>query len=477
MEENCEIPPGHEWVPAVSDGSLPPPLPKPCKAGWWAWPLILFSLVPFDLVLAPFFAEGETEGVPGTAAIVADETADLALLKVQAQVVIASAKLDPTAAEAALDDLANLIQGDRGVAAVALLEGFIQPHSPRAAEWLKEFSKEAPEELAELTGTAVRDGVGEGARETLRSHLGWFAELARGPGLSAPPREDSIRTRSFVVLGVMGILVVLVACSFIAGVVLLILHLRRIQSGEAVNAFVPSRSLNGVLLECFALYLGIMTVSALLAPFFGSAVGVAGYGLAVVIPLLWPRWRGISWREFRIAVGLHRGRGFWREIGAGCVGYLGVLAIASIGIVLTLMLSLATSHFGGGLGGVEESTNRTPSGPEVHPVVGWIYEGDLWVRLACFGLAAGFAPLFEELFFRGALQRYFRGRLQFLASALLTGLIFAALHPQGVFAIPALAGIGVGFSLLREWRDSLIAPMTAHAINNGCLVGMLWWML
>jgi membrane protease YdiL (CAAX protease family) len=110
-------------------------------------------------------------------------------------------------------------------------------------------------------------------------------------------------------------------------------------------------------------------------------------------------------------------------------------------------------------------------------VVGWIYEGDLWVRLACFGLAAGFAPLFEELFFRGALQRYFRGRLQFLASALLTGLIFAALHPQGVFAIPALAGIGVGFSLLREWRDSLIAPMTAHAINNGCLVGMLWWML
>ena len=117
MEENCEIPPGHEWVPAVSDGSLPPPLPKPCKAGWWAWPLILFSLVPFDLVLAPFFAEGETEGVPGTAAMVGDETADLALLKVQAQVVIASAKLDPTAAEAALDDLANLIQGDRGVAA------------------------------------------------------------------------------------------------------------------------------------------------------------------------------------------------------------------------------------------------------------------------------------------------------------------------------------------------------------------------
>ena len=56
-------------------------------------------------------------------------------------------------------------------------------------------------------------------------------------------------------------------------------------------------------------------------------------------------------------------------------------------------------------------------------------------------------------------------------------MIFAALHPQGVFAIPALAGIGIGFSLLREWRDSLIAPMVAHAINNGALVLMLWWVL
>jgi len=334
-----------------------------------------------------------------------------------------------------------------------------------------------PEELAELTGTAVREGVGEEERETLRKHLGWFAELARGPGLSAPSREDSIRTRSFVVLGVMGTLVILVGCSFMAGVVLLILHLRRIQSGESVNAFVPSRSLGGVLLECFALYLGIMTVSALVAAFLGSAVGVAGYGLAVVIPLLWPRWRGISWREFRLAVGLHRGRGFWREIAAGCVGYLGVLAIASIGIALTLMLSLVANVFNGSVGGAEGAMNPAPAGPEVHPVVGWIYEGDLWVRLACFALAAGFAPVFEEIFFRGAMHRYFRGRFRFLASALLTGVIFAALHPQGFFAIPALAGIGVGFSLLREWRDSLIAPMTAHAINNGCLVGMLWWML
>ena len=26
-------------------------------------------------------------------------------------------------------------------------------------------------------------------------------------------------------------------------------------------------------------------------------------------------------------------------------------------------------------------------------------------------------------------------------------------------------------------RDSLIAPMVAHSINNGVLIGMLWWIL
>ena len=127
-------------------------------------------------------------------------------------------------------------------------------------------------------------------------------------------------------------------------------------------------------------------------------------------------------------------------------------------------------------GGGGESGGE-PVGPEAHPVVGWMYHGDFWTKLACLGLAAGFAPLFEEIFFRGALHRYFRGRFRFFASALLTGVIFAALHPQGVFAIPALASIGIGFSLLREWRDSLVAPMVAHAINNGALVLMLWWIL
>ena len=477
MEESNAIPPvdGSADPPRVP--VLPPALPRPRRAAWWAWPLILLSLVPYELVLAPWLSPGDAGDPDASVAMVTDESADLALLKVQSQVVIASAKLDPKAADQALDDLGTLVKGDRAVAALALLECFIQPGSDRAGKRLEKFSDEVPESLATLTRGAVRDGVDEAGRESLRGHLGWFADLARGPGLSAPPEESSIRTRSVLVLAVMGLLLSGVGLAILGGMVLLILHLRRLQERPAANAFVAAPSVGGVFLEVFALYLGIMTGSALAAAWLGSGVGIAGYGLAVILPLLWPRWRGMTWRDFRLASGLHRGRGFWREVGAGFIGYLGVLAIASIGIALTLMLSFLADLVPGSGGVAGEAEGGAPAGPEVHPVVGWIYEGDVWMRLACFALAAGFAPVFEELFFRGALHRHFRGRFRFLPSALLTGVIFAALHPQGFFAIPALAAIGIGFSLLREWRDSLIAPMTAHAINNGCLVAMLWWML
>lgn len=476
MEESHEFPP-EDGAGFPAAAMSPPPLPGPRRAAWWAWPVIALCLVPYDWVLERFDSGGAESGHAEPVPVVVDESADLALLKVQAQIVIASARLDPAAADKAIDDLATLAKGDRALAALALLECFIQPDSGRAAETLRELSDEAPEDLEDLTREAVEAGVGEVGREGLREHLGWFADLARGPGLSSPPLETSIRARSVLVLAMIGLLLTGVGLAILGGMVLLIFHFRRVQDHPGANAFVASPLVGGVFLEVFALYLGIMTGSALAAAWLGGGIGIAGYGLAVIVPLLWPRLRGVSWRDFRLAVGLHRGRGFWREIGAGCVGYLGVLAIASIGIALTLMLSFAADLIQGNGAPAGEGGGGTPAGPEVHPVVGWIYEGGFWVRMACFALAAGFAPVFEELFFRGALQRHFRGRFRFLPSALFTGLIFAALHPQGFFAIPALAGIGIGFSLLREWRDSLIAPMTAHAINNGCLVGMLWWML
>jgi hypothetical protein len=85
-------------------------------------------------------------------------------------------------------------------------------------------------------------------------------------------------------------------------------------------------------------------------------------------------------------------------------------------------------------------------------------------------LASGFAPVVEEIMFRGLLFHHLRTRWAWLPAALLTSGIFAALHPQGVAALPALTTIAMVMAALRAWRGSLIAPIAAHALNNGVVL-------
>jgi membrane protease YdiL (CAAX protease family) len=49
-------------------------------------------------------------------------------------------------------------------------------------------------------------------------------------------------------------------------------------------------------------------------------------------------------------------------------------------------------------------------------------------------------------------------------------LIFAAIHPQGWVAIPALMSLSCGFTLVREWRGTLLPGMVAHGLHNGLLL-------
>jgi membrane protease YdiL (CAAX protease family) len=88
--------------------------------------------------------------------------------------------------------------------------------------------------------------------------------------------------------------------------------------------------------------------------------------------------------------------------------------------------------------------------------------------LACVG-----APIVEETMFRGALLGHLRTRLGWWVSAPVVSLIFAAIHPQGWVAIPTLGAIAMVLAALREVRGSIIASMTAHALNNGVAVTMM----
>jgi membrane protease YdiL (CAAX protease family) len=195
--------------------------------------------------------------------------------------------------------------------------------------------------------------------------------------------------------------------------------------------------------------------------------------LPCLVGVLWPALRGQGFRNTFRALGFHRGRGIFREIGCGLAGYIAILPLVAVGFVLVILLSVIRQGVQNLFAHWRQDATPAPEIPMSHPVLDWIAEGNILTILEVYFLAAVFAPLFEELLFRGAFFRGLRARNRLIASGLLTGFVFAVIHPQGIIAVPALMSLGFGFALLREWRDSVIAPMTGHALHNATLVTLM----
>jgi uncharacterized protein len=75
------------------------------------------------------------------------------------------------------------------------------------------------------------------------------------------------------------------------------------------------------------------------------------------------------------------------------------------------------------------------------------------------------APVAEEVFFRGFLYQAFRNSFGVLPGALLSALIFGAIHLE-FFKLVQLAILGVILALLFEKTRSLWSPIILHAVNN-----------
>lgn len=77
------------------------------------------------------------------------------------------------------------------------------------------------------------------------------------------------------------------------------------------------------------------------------------------------------------------------------------------------------------------------------------------------------APIGEETCFRGMLFGGLRTRLPRLAAALLSGLIFGALHATtGISAVPPLVFFGFVLALLYERTGSIVPGIVLHMLNN-----------
>ena len=77
-----------------------------------------------------------------------------------------------------------------------------------------------------------------------------------------------------------------------------------------------------------------------------------------------------------------------------------------------------------------------------------------------------FAPIFEELAFRGLLFAMLRRRFEFLPAALISTSLFALAHGYSLIGFLSVFWSGFLWAWIYERTGSLIPGMVAHATNN-----------
>lgn len=321
-------------------------------------------------------------------------------------------------------------------------------------------------------------------RDDLHAGLGWFGRLATG----ALRADDQARARRQATATFLAA-IALVCGAILGGIVgagLLLAALFGVMTGRLALRFdgASPRGLHGLHAETFAVWLVLFLalqlqigaggmLPASFPPLLGSLLA---FGLSLGA-LAWPVLRGVPFAQVRRETGLTSGRGVMTEIGWGLAGYLAALPLLAIGVGMTLLLMAVSQFFSAP---VEAGLlSDDPTGP-AHPIVEVVAGGGVWTFLLVLMVGSVAAPVIEETMFRGVLYQHLRTAshraprvVSVLVSALGSALVFAAVHPQGVMAIPVLSSLAIAFALVREARGSLIAPMVMHAVSNGIVLSFM----
>jgi membrane protease YdiL (CAAX protease family) len=90
-------------------------------------------------------------------------------------------------------------------------------------------------------------------------------------------------------------------------------------------------------------------------------------------------------------------------------------------------------------------------------------------------VAGVMAPFAEEMFFRGFLYNAAKRRLGIAGGAILSGVVFAAVH-FGPLAVLLIIPMGIALALAYERSRSLWVPIAMHATNNFIAVTVTYLM-
>ena len=349
----------------------------------------------------------------------------------------------------------------RGLRDAAVADGDQRDDTPYAQAIRKDIDL-----LRRVYETGDATWLAPAESQRLQDRYGYFGSVALTHGVTPPSATlDDVGAASMRTFFTVFIAVVIAITAMLMGFVLFViaavLLARRkvtLRLGWQLN---PVRNMHHPFVETMALFLwmfiGVALLSGVLQQQFGLDLNPALVWL--MLPLaLWPLARGASGDQLRMGLGWHTNgkgaRGVFKEMTCGVVGYLAGLPIFLAGVILTIILLVVTQS------------------EAQHPISERL-DHSLWGIVSLYLLAVVWAPVVEETFFRGALFAHSRVFLPALLSGLIVGLLFAAIHPQGWAAIPALTSLALVFALIREWRGSLIGSITAHALHNGFIVTML----
>jgi membrane protease YdiL (CAAX protease family) len=307
------------------------------------------------------------------------------------------------------------------------------------------------------------DSLSEEQRKSLTDHHGYYGDLILSYD---KPNTDPARARLVegggAILLVIGIIILVVAVYAILGIVMMILFFVRLGRGKVVRAFVPPAPGGSVYIEAVALFFSSFVALQASTHFLPDSIrpGINAklmlQWVFLVIPF-WPLVRGVSGTDFRRQLGLIAPKGLAHEIGAGAFAYFAALPLLAVAFVITILLVILLKSLG-------HQSNLH------NPIQDLVSQSNTLTLVLFFTLATIWAPLTEEMIFRGALFRQLRGRWAVLIAAPASALFFAFMHPYPLPLLIPIFTLGLIFSLMREWRGSLAASMTAHFIHNFTLL-------
>lgn len=378
---------------------------------------------------------------------------------------IAEAELDGV--EPALDRLAALDEELRPYEAAERADG----PKPEAAKELRTDVR-----LVRTIYEDSPDALSEADADRLRARYGYFGKVALTHGMDddAPERaalftNAVVMTFTFFAIGVILLGVVVTGFGLL---IVAVVHFSSRRNRRAV--FTPPEPGGSVFLESYALFVASFLVLITVGHLAIKALGLPetsslGVQWLLLLTPLWPMLRGMSPKRWARAIGLHGGRhggigGVFAEIGWGIVCYITTVPVFLLGTIFALVLVTAWGIisqrlFGGG-----------PPEPVRNEILEIVASADLGTVFLLLALGTMWAPLCEELIFRGALYRHMRGRVGVALASTGTALLFAFMHGYGPLMTPPLIALGVMFALVREWRGSIVAPMVMHFIHNATLM-------